>query len=353
MRMMKLRGVASLIALAVVFAVLASDARALAGSRRLYGSIREATAVAISRDGWPDGSDDVVLVNSYTFADALAAGPLAKLLDAPILLTQKDALPQITKDEMDRLGVKTVYIIGGIGVISYAVEGATGKSVERLAGRDRYETAVAVAQKIKALGGSADEVILVRGDDYADALAAGAVQKAVPILFTGRGNAKSLHPATARALGALSVKNAVIVGGSAAVSSEAADQAYKIIGMSDAIYPVRLSGETRYETALAVADYFRPQGGYKGVVLATGADFADALVSGPYAAKKGYALIMVNNRSTDAPLSDAARSFIKANAGIEADAVIALGGLGVVPDKAVSDAVEAAVANELSVVDVY
>ncbi|MDI3508271.1 MAG: hypothetical protein PWP55_463 [Clostridiales bacterium] len=323
----------------------------LAAGSRLYGSAREYTAAAISKDGWPDGSDDAVLVNGYTFADALAAGPLAKLLDAPILLTRKDVLPRVTKDEMDRLGVKVVYIIGGTGVVSYDVERAIDKSSERVAGRDRYQTAVAVAQKMRALGASADEVILARSDDYADALAAAAVPQAVPILFAGPKNAKSLHPITASALGALGAESIIVAGGTTAVSDEAAAGARKIIGMPHV--PIRLSGKTRYETALAVADYFKPRGGYKGAVLATGSDFADALVSGPYAAKKGYALIMVNNKSANDPLSDTARSFIKANTDIETDDVIVLGGSKVVPDKAVSDAVEAAAANELNVIDVY
>lgn len=348
----------SILTLALIFALLIGikptlaspyGACSLAADSRLSGSVREATAVAISKYGWQDGSDYAILVNGYTFADALAAGPLAKLLDAPILLTQKDVLPEVTKDEMNRLGVKKVYIIGGKGVVPDYVAKATGKTIERIAGDDRFETAVAVAEKLKELGVSTEKVVIARSDDYADALAAAAVKPAMPILFAGKAKNTSLADATEHALIGLGVKDVVIVGGTGAVSAAIEKQ------IDDMVANVTRIGEgDRFKTAVKIAEQFKPADGYKGAVLATGYGFADALAGGPYAAKNDYALIMVNNKSTQSPLSDGVKGFIKANTGIETDAVIALGGTKAVPDKAVLDAVEAAAAaDELDVIDVY
>lgn len=348
----------NILTLALIFALLVGikptlafpyGTHSLAAGGRLSGNTREYTAAAISKDGWPGGSDYAVLVNGYTFADALAAGPLAQKLDVPILLTQKDVLPSITKAEINRLGVKKVYIVGGTGVIPDAVAKATGKTFVRIAGDDRFETAVAVAEKLKELGVSTEKVVIARSDDYADALAAAAVKPAMPILFAGKAKDTSLADATEHALTALGVKDAVIVGGTGAVSAAIEEQIKGIVANV-----TRVAGDDRFKTAVAIAEQFKPADGYKGAVLATGYGFADALAGGPYAAKNDYALIMVNSKSTQSPLSDGVISFIKANAGIKADTIVALGGAKVVPDKAVSDAAEVAgAADELDVIDVY
>lgn len=73
---------------------------------RLAGSNRFETAVAIARAGWTDGADNVVLVYAFDFPDALAAVPLAKKLNAPILLTSKTELSSVTLAEMERLNAK-------------------------------------------------------------------------------------------------------------------------------------------------------------------------------------------------------------------------------------------------------
>lgn len=333
----KAKSIALLLALAFVFTSLFSGIGAVAFAAsdtgtRLYGSDRYATAVEISKDGW-DSSANVVLVSGQNFADALAAGPLAKKLNAPILLTMKDTLPSVTKAEITRLGATKVYIVGGTGAVSDAVATATGVTVERIFGADRYATAAAVADEI---GATADKVILARGDDYADALAAAAVQGSIPILFAGKAGAASLQSATEDAIADLSVKDVVIVGGSGAVSSAIETQVKGLVNGT----VTRLAGSDRFKTAVAIANAFKPEGGYQGVVLATGYDFADALAAGPYAAKNNYALLLSGKAAN--PLDGSAINFIQANDSIAADNIIAVGGISVVPDTAINIAKDAA-----------
>lgn|GEM_PF-3868945 len=54
---------------------------------QIAGATRLETAIAVSKFGWSQ-SDTVVIATARQFPDALVGGPLAALLDAPILLTE-------------------------------------------------------------------------------------------------------------------------------------------------------------------------------------------------------------------------------------------------------------------------
>lgn len=88
---------------------------------RLSGSDRYATAVEISRHGWPDGADVAYLATGDNYADALAGAALAARTGSPILLTRRTSLPDVTADELRRLGVRQVVILGGEGAVSVDV----------------------------------------------------------------------------------------------------------------------------------------------------------------------------------------------------------------------------------------
>src|SRR5699024_6856343 len=79
---------------------------------RINGDSRYDTAVEISQAGW-ESADTVVLTRGDEYADALTGVPLAKQLDAPILLTRTHRLVESTLAEIERLGAKEVVILGG------------------------------------------------------------------------------------------------------------------------------------------------------------------------------------------------------------------------------------------------
>ncbi|MBZ4665964.1 cell wall-binding repeat-containing protein [Mahella sp.] len=345
----KAESITLLLALAFVFTSLFSGIGAVGFAAdegtRLYGSDRYETAAEISQKGWKS-SDSVVLVSGQDFPDALVAGPLAQKLDAPILLTMKDKLPDVTKDEIDRLDAKKVYIVGGTAAVSEDVADTIDKPVKRICGNDKHETAVAVAKELKDLGVSTDGVIITRSDDYADALAAAAVKPALPILFAGSHTDTLLPETTENALVDLGVKDVVIVGDIGAVSEAIEEQIGNVVS-----YVFRVGGDDRFKTAAQIAAAFVPDDGYKGVVLATGKDYPDALAGGPYAAKNGYALLLTGDARN--PVDDTVIDLIRDNTAIMADVIVILGGPKVVPDKAVSDVIDAGEANGLSTIDVY
>ena len=121
-----------------------------ASSEQLTGSGRWETAIEISKNGWSSATE-AIIVNDASIADALAATPFADAKNAPILLTGKDSLNEKTKAELKRLGVKKVYIIGGVGTLTENVENllkAEKLEVDRIQGDTRELTALEIAKRL-------------------------------------------------------------------------------------------------------------------------------------------------------------------------------------------------------------
>jgi putative cell wall-binding protein len=138
---------------------------------RLAGIDRFKTAIAVAEQGWKAGADNVVLVKAHSFPDALAAGPLAYKLNAPILFTDRAELPASTLAEIQRLSPQRIILIGGIGVISQEVQDSLsavyGKdNVIRYSGDNRYETAASLATAL----GTTGKAVIANGENshYAD-----------------------------------------------------------------------------------------------------------------------------------------------------------------------------------------
>lgn len=70
---------------------------------RYWGANRYATAVAVSEAVFATGADTVFVVTGVNFPDAVAAGPVAGTLDAPILLVTGTSVPSPTGAEVTRL----------------------------------------------------------------------------------------------------------------------------------------------------------------------------------------------------------------------------------------------------------
>jgi putative cell wall-binding protein len=106
-----------------------------------------------------------------------------------VLLTHPGSLPGSTRDELVRLRPQTIYLLGGTGAVSEAVrqsiQQATGRPVVRLAGADRYATAVAVS---KAFFSGPRSVYLATGANFPDALSAvpAAGRLGTPLLLVQR-----------------------------------------------------------------------------------------------------------------------------------------------------------------------
>src|SRR4051812_4475429 len=69
--------------------------------RRLAGSDRYTTPVAVAKDSYPSGGSKVFVATGRSFPDALAGAPAAGGSAAPLLLVPGDCVPDTVKAELD------------------------------------------------------------------------------------------------------------------------------------------------------------------------------------------------------------------------------------------------------------
>jgi putative cell wall-binding protein len=259
----------------LVFSFFAEHASA--DSSRIAGGHRYETAVNISKSGWSTANTVVIAIGD-NFPDALAGGPLAKKLNAPILLTQKDKLGSTTKKEIKSLGAKNAVILGSTSVITKKVDSELenmGVKVKRIGGKDRYQTAALIAKEL----GNANKAIVAYGKNFPDALAIApyAAQKGYPILLS---DTNKISNDTLNAL--KGKKETIFVGGTAILSNSL---------YSKVPNPTRVAGAGRYKTAVAIIEKYQMDA--KNAYVATGLNFADALTGSVLAAKNNGAILLV------------------------------------------------------------
>jgi putative cell wall-binding protein len=236
---------------------------------RLWGLNRYGTSGAVSAMAFEE-ADTVFIALGSNFPDALVAAAAGGYKDAPVLLTRSDSLPPETIIELLRLKPSKAYIVGGAAVISSAVQQEVGTyvpTVERLAGANRYETSAEVSKEIFSSPGA---VFVALGENFPDALvaAAAAGDYNSPVLLTRHDH---VPQATLDEIGRISPSTIYVIGGAAAISETAAQE---LSGYGNVI---RVAGENRYETAVAVAEQFFACGSL--AFLAYGGNFPDALVA--------------------------------------------------------------------------
>lgn len=300
-----------------------SRARPFVGSagvpERVAGSDRYATAVEVARQsggGSLTGLSDLIIVSGEGFADALVASGLAGYLDTcprpngaqcgrtAILLTRATILPRATQEAItaSKVPASRITVIGGTSVISDAVRGSiavaagwkrTGTNpAVRVSGRNRYETAAAVAERVRSLasrqGGIAlpdsfRTVLIATGENFPDALSAGTLAyRAGHLLLLAQPNA--LPSVATDAIRALNANCGRVVGGPGVLSEQVITGLRRAItAQSSLCGDARIAGSDRFETAGRVADelirrHARP-GEEVEVLLASGTSFADALTA--------------------------------------------------------------------------
>lgn len=229
---------------------------------RKMGENRYFTAIELSKSAFTK-SDVVVLASGENFADALSGGGLASAYNAPILLTNnsRHTVESVNK-EIDRLGAKKVFILGGRNSISIDTEekitnfdNKSQRTVERIDGANRFETSYKVYREVARTQLGKESVILVNGFKFADALAAGPLSARTnkAILLT---DGKNLLTGVEN-----SDKN-IVIGG--------------LSSMDSSFKGRRIGGSDRYETSVNIA---KELGRADNIILASGEEYPDALTS--------------------------------------------------------------------------
>ena len=308
------RALASATVVGLVLATVATgNVQAAPGKvDRLGGSNRYQTAANVATKNW-EKSDNVILVSGEGYADALSASLLAQKLDAPVLLTGKDGLDGDTNKAIDKLGAKNVYILGSEGVVSKNVQTSlekSGKTVKRLAGNNRFQTNVAIANElVKNHGVKADDVLVVNGNKYlADALTAAPVAAKEGKILLLVGEDLSTAKEAKEFIKNNGVKNVTVIGRDVTVS----DAMYKDLGATNRVS----GGKDRFETNRLVLQAFGLKGSH--LYVANGQDdhLVDSLVASAIAGKFSSPVVLVSNNKD---IDDKAVEYIKANANEKTD----------------------------------
>jgi len=266
---------------------------------RLAGANRFETAISVSLERFTSGTAEAgIIARADNFADALVAGPVARKLNATLLLASPTGLSSTVVAELMRAlpTDKPVYLIGGTAALSDTVRaqvaGLGYQDVRRVAGATRYETATEAAALFSP---TPTHMAVARGDTFADALALGgaAAERQIPLLLT-RPDAvpKAVldyipeHP---------SLDLVILAGGSVAISDQAESQIEALLPGS----VERYGGQDRYETsvALMLGLYSSPCA----VSLVTGQNFPDALVAAAHSGERESAILLV--RPNEVPVS--------------------------------------------------
>lgn len=268
--------------------------------QRISGENRVQTAIEVSKKMFKEGTNKVVLANQDNYSDVLTAAPFAKANNASLLYVSSNSISKEVMSEIARLKAKEITIIGGEKSVDEGLKKELEKrnfKVDRLSGADRYKTSAQIAAKL--IDGKTTTLEIASGENYADALSLNnaAEKDKAPILLV-RVNAidKSVEDVIKSSKASL----INIAGGEKSVSESTKANIKKI---SNATVN-RMGGADRYETSILLAKY---SGAKEVVVVASGENFADALVAAPFSAKQKGAILLTNKDK----LGQNAEQFIK------------------------------------------
>ncbi|WP_371164431.1 cell wall-binding repeat-containing protein [Buchananella felis] len=248
--------------------------------RRAAGVNRVATAIEVAKL-LPVSSHNAVLATGRDWPDALASAPLARAVQAPVLLTTAVHLEPELLAVLKQRGVEKVYVVGGTNSVSPVIERQlreNAMTVERVSGPDRFATSVAAAKLTRKLDPGIQRVLVATGTSYPDALAAGSASGPARSLTVLSNGAKL----TAEA--ATYLRDARL---SLVAIGPGPDAAMRAAGLPVA---ARYAGADRYATAALLAKAFAAPNAP--VVLSTGAGFADALGGAALAANMNGVLLL-------------------------------------------------------------
>ena len=284
---------------------------------RISGRNRISTAIEVSKKYY-EKANTVIIARSDEYPDSLTASPLAKKLNAPILLTSKNELEEPVKAELKRLKATNIIIVGGVNSISTKVEKELrqyDKDIERIAGHSRYETSAAIAERLLKLS-KKQTAIIASGENFADALTAGAyaAKQEYPILLVQK---TTVDTQITKVLNKY-INKTIIAGGVNSVSEKVKKDLPK--------NTERIAGRSRYDTAAQIAKkLFKSEKAF----VASGEVFADALVVSPVAGRLSSPILLVNRKESPETIKEYVKEKITE--------ITVIGGKKFVPSSIVTD----------------
>ena len=277
--------------------------RAAAPVDKLIGDNRYKTAIKVSQAGWSK-ADTVIVVNRFATTEGVIATPLATTYNAPILLTNNNSTPDYVINELKRLKVKNIIVVGnesqvGSGAINALKK--SGASITRIGGNNITEISLNIAKAIDEKH-DVNKVYVANGSNgQIDALtiAAKAGEDKQPIILTEK---NSINSSVYNWLKSESLSDAYVIGGENVVSKDVLN---KIDGIVSAdVSKNRVYGSDRHETNAAVINKFYHDKNLNALFVAKSNELVDAMTCGPLAATKKSPILInptnyVSARHTD------------------------------------------------------
>lgn len=191
------------------------------------------------RNDFYGGPESSMLINTDKFPDLLSAIPLASKVameQAVFMTNYKNYEYDLSDTNGYSHNYQFGYIIGGVNSVPsnfranhYENFDGTWYSIDsRIAGKNRYETAVKIADSIELFtNGIVQTVIIVDGENYPDALSSGLVASRTngAVLLT---QPNKLNEDTAKYIKDNNIKNIIIVGGEKSVSRNVENELKKL-----------------------------------------------------------------------------------------------------------------------------
>ena len=240
---------------------------------RIAGQSRFDTAIELAK---LTKSDTAVVMNYQKFPDAITATKVANA-NSPIYFTAKDRMDSKTLYTILN-NHKKVVIVGGKNAVSKTVENQLlGLNVERVEGKDRYET------NAKGLTNT-EKLIIVSGEQFTDALVTSSISKKLcsDVALTQKDNVPNGLKNYLK--NNKNLKEIFIVGGKASVSPKVEKElkAYTKANIN------RISGYDRYETSERLADIIKNSK----YTIVNGEQFADNLLAAPFSQRENRSIIL-------------------------------------------------------------
>ena len=259
---------------------------------RIAGGNRYDTMSAIVSAGF-SRSEYAVVATGDSYPDALVASSVAGAYDCPVILTGGKSLSGRARDQLQRLGVKNVLIMGGDAAVSQTVEKAIknmGIATRRIKGNTRTDTSV---EAMKFIPKRSDIVVITTGFGYADSLSISpwSYASGAPIVLTQKNG--TLASAHVKAIKDAGYKKYIILGGTAAVSDQVKSQ------LSGLTCVERIGGNTRYDTSRLIAEWSLDNGlTMVHPAISTGENFPDALAGAALQGKAASVMVLVKNENS-------------------------------------------------------
>lgn len=255
---------------------------------RYSGSTRYETAVNISRNNFTS-ADTAIVVYGKAPSDALASTGLAKVYNAPVLYTESTSLNSLVRNELQRLGVSKVFVIGGESSVNESVieeiYDAGVSDVQRIAGARRADTALALANEMRKVNTGKAAVVV---DGYSEndclAVATSSGEYSNPMVYANNGSLD----AQSKAFVKNNYRSVFIMSGEKKINQDVVNY-FRNAGLK--VYTKNESSS--YNLSLSIAKDSMFYGTVRKIYVAANAP--DGIPGSVLGAKDGQPLLLVNN----------------------------------------------------------